>query len=46
MCVTIRDAAEAYRQEGDKIFELIEKCALYTEDIREACEDVKRGSRG
>ena len=42
----IRDTAEAYREEGEKIFELMEKCALYTEDIRKSCEDVKRGSRG
>src|ERR1700751_2754063 len=40
---TIRDTAEAYRQEGEKIFELIEKCALYTEDVRKACEDLKSG---
>ena len=40
----IRDTAEAYREEGEKIFELIEKCALYTEDVRKTCEDLKRGA--
>ena len=39
----IRDTAEAYREEGEKIFELIEKCALYTDDVRKTCEDLKRG---
>ena len=38
----IRDTAEAYRQEGKKIFERIEECALFTEDVRKTCEDVKR----
>jgi hypothetical protein len=40
----IRNTAEAYREEGEKIFELIEKCALYTEDVRKTCEDLKRGA--
>jgi hypothetical protein len=39
---TIRDTAEAYRQEGKKIFERIEECALFTEGVRKTCEDVKR----
>ena len=39
---TICDTAEAYRQEGKKIFERIEECALFTEDVRKTCEDVKR----
>ena len=39
---TIRDTAEAYRQEGKKIFERIEECALFTEDVRKTCETVKR----
>ena len=39
---TIRDTAEAYRQEGKKIFERIEECAVFTEDVRKTCEDVKR----
>ena len=43
---TIRNTAEAYREEGEKLFELIERCALYTEDIRKTCEDVRRGSKG
>jgi hypothetical protein len=38
----IRDTAKAYRQEGKKIFERIEECALFTEDVRKTCEDVKR----
>jgi hypothetical protein len=38
---TIRDTAEAYRQEGKKIFERIEECAVFTEDVRNACEDLK-----
>jgi hypothetical protein len=39
---TIRDTAEAYRQEGKKIFERIEECAVFTEDIRKTCENAKR----
>ena len=39
---TIRDAAEAYRREGKKIFEQIEECALSTENVRKTCADVKR----
>jgi hypothetical protein len=39
---TIRDAAEACRREGKKIFERIEESALITEDVRKTCEDVKR----
>ena len=42
----IRDTAEAYRQEGKKIFERIEECAVSTEDVRKTCEDVKRSIRG
>ncbi len=38
----IRDTAEAYRQEGKKIFERIEECALFTENVRKTCEDAKR----
>ena len=38
----MRDTAEAYRQEGKKIFKRIEECALFTEDVRKTCEDVKR----
>jgi hypothetical protein len=43
---TVRDTAEAYRQEGRKIFEHIEACAVSTEDVRKTCEDVKRRIRG
>ena len=39
---TIRDTAEAYRQEGKKIFNQIEESALFTENVRKTCEDVKR----
>ena len=39
---TIRDTAEAYRQQGKKIFERIEECVLLTEDVRKTCEEVKR----
>jgi hypothetical protein len=38
----IASTAEAYRQEGKKIFERIEECAVFTEDVRKTCEDVKR----
>jgi hypothetical protein len=38
----IRDTAEAYRQEGKKMSKRIEDCALFTEDVRKTCEDVKR----
>jgi hypothetical protein len=38
----IRDTAEAYRQQGKKMFERIEESALFTEDVRKTCEDVKR----
>jgi ribose 5-phosphate isomerase len=38
----IRDTAEAYRREGKKIFERIEECAFFTENVRKTCEDVKR----
>ena len=43
---TVRDTAEAYRQEGKKIFERIEECALSTEEVRKTCADVKRRIRG
>jgi hypothetical protein len=38
----MRDTAEAYRQEGKKIFQRIEECALFTESVRKTCRDVKR----
>ena len=43
---TVRDTAEAYRQEGKKIFERIEECALSTEEVRKTCENVKRRIKG
>ena len=44
---TIRETAAAYRQEGKKIFELIEERALSTEDIRKTCGDaIRRRSEG
>ena len=42
---TVRDTAEAYRQEGKKIFELIEERAMSTEDIRKTCGDAIRRMR-
>jgi hypothetical protein len=38
----IRDTAEAYRQEGKKMFNRIEETAVFTENVRKTCEDVKR----
>jgi hypothetical protein len=38
----IRDTAEAYRQEGKRIFNRIEECALFTGNVRKTCEDVQR----
>jgi hypothetical protein len=38
----MRETAAGYREEGRKIFERIEKCALFTEDVRKTCEQVKR----
>jgi hypothetical protein len=39
---TIRDTAEAYRQEGKKLFNRIEESALFTENVRKTCENAKR----
>ena len=39
---TIRETAEAYRQEGKKIFERIEASSVNTEDVRKRCEDIRR----
>jgi hypothetical protein len=39
---SIRETAEAYRQEGKKIFKQIEQCALLTENARKVCQDVRR----
>jgi hypothetical protein len=38
----MRDTAAAYREEAKKIFRRIEDCALFTEDVRKTCEEVKR----
>jgi len=38
----MRETAAAYRQEAKKIFKRIEDCALFTQDVRKTCEDVKR----
>jgi hypothetical protein len=38
----MRDTAAAYREEAKKIFKRIEECALFTEDVRKTCENVKR----
>ncbi|MBR0719897.1 hypothetical protein [Bradyrhizobium liaoningense] len=38
----MRETAAGYREEGRKIFKRIEECALFTEDVRKTCEEVKR----
>lgn len=38
----MRDTAAAYREEAKKIFKRIEDCALFTQEVRRTCEDVKR----
>ena len=38
----MRETATGYREEGRKIFKRIEECALFTEDVRKTCEQVKR----
>ena len=38
----MRDTASAYREEAKKIFKRIEDCAMFTQDVRKTCEDVKR----
>ena len=38
----MRDTAAAYRDEGKKIFKRIQEGALFTEDVRKTCEQVKR----
>ena len=37
----MRGTAAAYRDEGKKIFKRIQKGALFTEDVRKTCEQVK-----
>ena len=38
----MRDTAAAYREDAKKMFKRIEDCALFTQDVRKACEQVKR----
>ena len=38
----MRDTAEAYREEAKKVFKRIEDGALFTQDVRKTCEEVKR----
>jgi len=38
----MRDTAAAYREEAKKIFKRIEDCALFTQDVRKTCGEVKR----
>jgi len=38
----MRETAAGYREEGRKILKRIEECALFTEDVRKTCEQVKR----
>jgi len=38
----MRDTAAAYRDEGKKIFKRIQECALFTDDVRKSCGEVKR----
>jgi hypothetical protein len=42
LCNTIRDTAEAYRREGEKISGRIEESAGLSEHVRKTCKDVKR----
>jgi hypothetical protein len=37
----MRETAAGYREEGRKIFERIEECTLFTEDVRKTCQQVK-----
>ena len=38
----MRETAAAYREEAKKIFKRIEDCVLFTEDVRNTCETLKR----
>lgn len=38
----MRDTAAAYREDAKKIFKRIEECAVFTQDVRKTCEEVKR----
>jgi hypothetical protein len=38
----MRDTAAAYREDAKRIFKRIEDCAVFTQDVRKTCEEVKR----
>lgn len=38
----MRDTAAAYREEAKTIFKRIEECALFTDEVRKTCVEVKR----
>ena len=38
----MRGTAAAYREEAKKVFKRIEDGALFTQDVRKTCEEVKR----
>jgi hypothetical protein len=38
----MHDTAAAYREDAKKIFKRIEDCALFTQNVRKTCEEVKR----
>ena len=38
----MHETAAAYREEAKKIFKRIEDCALFTQDVRKTCQEVKR----
>ncbi len=38
----MRDTAAAYREEGKKVFKRIQASALFSQDVRKSCEEVKR----
>jgi hypothetical protein len=38
----MHDTAAAYREEAKRIFKRIEDCAVFTQDVRKTCEEVKR----
>lgn len=42
MIAEINDTAQRYRDEGKKIFEQIEACALMTADVRATCDALKQ----
>ena len=42
----VRDTASAYREEAKKIFKQIEDCSQFSEDVRKACDEVRRRITG